>query len=87
MYSLAKEIEIRFNFYDNLYMDRYEEKITQDDMIVQLKDKLNTLNKNELCALNEICVRTSYTNCPWSVFEMSKIINREIVNIKGEKKL
>ena len=81
MNNLSKEIDNKFGWYDELYLQSYMKNITNEDMIIKLDEKLNKLNRLELNGLTEIGLKASITNCPWSVYYMSQVVNMEIMKM------
>jgi len=82
MNNLSQEIKTKFTWYDDLYLQSYLRNITNENMLIQLNEKLNKLDTSELNGLTEIGLKASITNCPWSVYYMSQVVNLEIMKMK-----
>jgi len=82
MNNLSQAIKNKFTWYDDLYLQSYLRNITNEDMLIQLNEKLNKLDTSELNGLTEIGLKVTITNCPWSVYYMSQVVNMEIMKMK-----
>lgn len=81
MRTLMNKISEKVRYFNDLYQANYRGKITKDEMMNGIREKISTFSDIELEEYNEMCKMFSETNCEWSEYEVGEIIHNEIIKI------
>ena len=74
-HDLINEIDQKFEPFIKLYLDYHDTKITEEEMLYQMKEIIDEMDNSTMEAFNEMHKMYSTMNCAWYSYNTGEIVH------------